>query len=103
MEELVVQHQDSGGTVTEERIGLVSSYSFEWRKEVHSVTVKAQNSQGYSTRNINMTLERHPKRKGMYLYRAEELLYPIHRLLVSQLRVSSWKHIFENTIFLENF
>lgn len=91
MEELVVQHQDSGGTVTEERIGLVSSYSFEWRKEVHSVTVKAQNSQGSSTRNTHMTLDRHPKRKSLlkntlngnvlYLYRAEGFLYPVHRLL----------------------
>ncbi|XP_071005936.1 leptin receptor-like isoform X1 [Oncorhynchus clarkii lewisi] len=63
VEGLVVQHQASGGIVTEERIGLVSSYRFEWREEVHSVTVKAQNSQGYSTRNINMTLERHPKRQ----------------------------------------
>uniref|UniRef100_A0A4W5PUX2 Leptin receptor n=1 Tax=Hucho hucho TaxID=62062 RepID=A0A4W5PUX2_9TELE len=63
VEGLVVQHQASGGIVTEERIGLVSSYRFELREEVHSVTVKAQNSQGYSTRNINMTLERHPKRQ----------------------------------------
>ncbi|CAB1332217.1 unnamed protein product, partial [Coregonus sp. 'balchen'] len=63
VEGLVVQHQASGGIVTEEQIGLVSSYRFAWREEVHSVTVKAQNSQGYSTRNINMTLERHPKRQ----------------------------------------
>ncbi|CAB1323928.1 unnamed protein product, partial [Coregonus sp. 'balchen'] len=73
VEALVVQHQDSGGTVTEEQIGLVSSYSFEWRGEVHSVTVKAQNSQGSSTRNTHMTLERHPKRQCVRSFSASRV------------------------------
>uniref|UniRef100_A0A4W5RDW2 Fibronectin type-III domain-containing protein n=1 Tax=Hucho hucho TaxID=62062 RepID=A0A4W5RDW2_9TELE len=73
VEELVVQHQDSGGTVTEERIDLVSSYSFEWRGEVHSVTVKAQNSQGSSTRNTHMTLDRHPKRQCVRSFSASRV------------------------------
>ncbi|KAM3876341.1 leptin receptor [Diretmus argenteus] len=58
----VVQHQASSGAVTRERIEPVASYSFEWNQEVHTVTVEAYNSLGSSTNNINMTLERQPKR-----------------------------------------
>ncbi|XP_071398759.1 leptin receptor [Centroberyx affinis] len=65
----VVQHQASGGTVTRERIELATSYSFEWSQEVHTVTVEAYNSLGSSANNINMTLERRPKRHCVQSFR----------------------------------
>uniref|UniRef100_A0A667ZIW4 Leptin receptor n=1 Tax=Myripristis murdjan TaxID=586833 RepID=A0A667ZIW4_9TELE len=65
----VVQHQTSSGAVTEERIELVTSYSFEWSQESHTVTVEAYNSLGSSTNNINMTLERRPKRHCVRSFR----------------------------------
>ncbi|XP_034149519.1 leptin receptor [Esox lucius] len=73
VEGLVVQHQASGGVVTEEHIGRVSTYSFEWKDEVHFVTVKAQNSQGISTGNTNMTLNRHLKGQCMQSFSASRL------------------------------
>ncbi|KAJ8357265.1 hypothetical protein SKAU_G00200590 [Synaphobranchus kaupii] len=54
----VVQHQTSAGTVWIERLGLISTYTFPWREEVHTVTVLAVNSLGPSTTNANMTLTR---------------------------------------------
>lgn len=59
----VVHHQTSSGTVTREEIELVSSYSFEWNQGSHTVTVEAYNSLGSSANNINMTLERQPRRR----------------------------------------
>ncbi|KAM4629312.1 leptin receptor [Polymixia lowei] len=64
----VVQHQTSGGAVTTERIDRGRPYSFEWNQEVHTVTVQAYNSLGSSTNNINMTLERQPKRRCVRLF-----------------------------------
>ncbi|XP_056132005.1 leptin receptor isoform X2 [Lampris incognitus] len=58
----VIQHQTSGGAVFRERLEQAASYSFEWSQEVHTVTVGAFNSLGSSTNNINMTLDRQPKR-----------------------------------------
>ncbi|XP_044056055.1 leptin receptor isoform X2 [Siniperca chuatsi] len=58
----IVQHQASSGLVMREQIELVSSYSFEWNQLLQTVTVEAYNSLGSSTNNINMTLERQPKR-----------------------------------------
>lgn len=43
---------------------MVSSYSFEWNQELHIVTVEAYNILGSSVNNVNMTLEKQPKRKG---------------------------------------
>ncbi|XP_039985106.1 leptin receptor isoform X2 [Xiphias gladius] len=66
----IVQHQASSGTVRRERIELVSSYSFEWNQELQTVTVEAYNSLGSSANNINMTLERQPKRRCVHWFRA---------------------------------
>uniref|UniRef100_A0A7N8X959 Leptin receptor n=1 Tax=Mastacembelus armatus TaxID=205130 RepID=A0A7N8X959_9TELE len=65
----IVQHQASSGTVTREQIEMVSSYSFEWNLELHTVTVEAYNSLGSSTNNINMTLDRQPKRHCLGSFR----------------------------------
>ncbi|KAJ7986310.1 hypothetical protein DPEC_G00338600 [Dallia pectoralis] len=73
VEGLVVQHQDSGGTVTEEDIGLVSTYSFEWKNEVHFVTVKANNSRGVSSSNTNMTLMKQPISQCMRSFSASRV------------------------------
>ncbi|XP_034035456.1 leptin receptor [Thalassophryne amazonica] len=59
----IVQHQDVNGIVSRQQLDLMSSYKFEWSQEVHTVTVEAYNSLGSSTNNINMTLEREPKRR----------------------------------------
>lgn len=59
----IIQHQASSVSVTREQIELASSYSFEWNQMLQTVTVEAYNSLGSSTNNINMTLERRPKRK----------------------------------------
>lgn len=59
----IVQHQASSGSVTREQIELASSYSFEWDHVPQTVTVEAYNSLGSSTNNVNMRLERQPKRK----------------------------------------
>ncbi|XP_067087950.1 leptin receptor [Osmerus mordax] len=69
-EDLVVQHQASGGAVVEEPIALVPSHRFEWRQEVHTVTVVARNPLGSSRQNINMTLDRHVKRPCLRWFRA---------------------------------
>ncbi|KAI3368569.1 hypothetical protein L3Q82_025575, partial [Scortum barcoo] len=59
----IVQYQAAGGSVMREQIELVSSYSFEWNQLPQTVTVEAYNSLGSSTNNINMTLERQPRRR----------------------------------------
>lgn len=41
-----------------------SSYSFEWNQMPQTVIVEAFNSLGSSTDNINMTLEKTPKRES---------------------------------------
>lgn len=58
-----VRHQSSNGAVIMEQIEKVSSYSFEWNRELNAVTVEASNSLGSSTNNINMTLDSQPKRE----------------------------------------
>ncbi|KAF7663963.1 hypothetical protein LDENG_00194070 [Lucifuga dentata] len=84
----VVQHQHSSGAVTRERIELVSSYSFEWNQEVHTVTVEAYNSLGSSSNNINMTLERQPRRRSVQSF---------HALVINSTCVSlSWS-LFDNS------
>ncbi|KAF0041905.1 hypothetical protein F2P81_005437 [Scophthalmus maximus] len=65
----IVQHQTSGGAVTREWIEPASSYSFEWNQELQTVTVEAYNSLGSSANNINMTLERQPKRHCVRSFR----------------------------------
>lgn len=59
----IVQHQDSSGSVMRRQIELASSYSFEWNQLPQTVTVAAYNSLGSSADNINMTLERQPRRE----------------------------------------
>lgn len=59
----VVQHQDPSGSLMREEIELASSYSFEWNQMPQTVTVEAYNSLGSSSNNINMTLNKQPKRK----------------------------------------
>nr|XP_046247693.1 leptin receptor isoform X2 [Scatophagus argus] len=61
----IVQHQDLSGSVMRKQIELASSYSFEWNQMLQTVTVEAYNNLGSSTNNINMTLERRPKRRCM--------------------------------------
>uniref|UniRef100_A0A672IAY5 Leptin receptor n=1 Tax=Salarias fasciatus TaxID=181472 RepID=A0A672IAY5_SALFA len=58
----IVQHQGAGGLVKRQRIKPMSSYSFEWNQEPQTVTVEAYNSLGNSSDNMNMTLDRKPKR-----------------------------------------
>ncbi|KAK2858151.1 hypothetical protein Q7C36_006070 [Tachysurus vachellii] len=61
---LVVVHQTSGGNVWSDDIIAPSSfYTFQWREEVHSITVMSRNSLGSSAENSNMTLVRQPKRQ----------------------------------------
>ena len=59
----VVQRQTSWGSIVSEKVDKVSSYSFEWNQEVHTVSVEAYNSLGSSTSNTKMTLERQFKRE----------------------------------------
>ncbi|XP_037326276.2 leptin receptor [Pungitius pungitius] len=62
----VVQFQASSGSVIRrEKIDTASSYSFQWDQELLAVTVEAYNDLGSSTNNINMTLERQPKRRSV--------------------------------------
>ncbi|XP_074491005.1 leptin receptor [Sebastes fasciatus] len=59
----IIQYQASSGSVMREKIELASSYSFEWNQVLQTVTVEAYNNLGSSANNINMTLERQPKRR----------------------------------------
>lgn len=61
----VVQHQASKGSiVSSEKIDVVSSYSFEWNQELHTVTVEAFNSLGNSASNTKMTLDGSVRRES---------------------------------------
>ncbi|GAA6082056.1 leptin receptor isoform X1, partial [Tachysurus ichikawai] len=61
---LIVVHQTSGGNVWSDDIIAPSSfYIFQWKEEVHSITVMSHNSLGSSAENSNMTLVRQPKRQ----------------------------------------
>uniref|UniRef100_A0A3B3U108 Leptin receptor-like n=1 Tax=Poecilia latipinna TaxID=48699 RepID=A0A3B3U108_9TELE len=64
----IVQHQASNGSVLRRQIDMVSSYSFEWNQELHIVTVEAYNSLGSSVNNVNMTLEKQPKRRCLHSF-----------------------------------
>ncbi|XP_061739696.1 leptin receptor [Nerophis ophidion] len=59
----IVQQSTSRGILKSETIEPTSSFSFEWDQNVQTVTVEAFNSLGRSKNNINMTLERRPKRR----------------------------------------
>uniref|UniRef100_A0A8C5BI57 Fibronectin type-III domain-containing protein n=1 Tax=Gadus morhua TaxID=8049 RepID=A0A8C5BI57_GADMO len=86
---LVVQHQTSWGTIISEKIGMVSSHSFEWNQEVHTVTVEAFNSLGNSNNNIKMTLGRQFKRHCVATFQVEVINSSCVSLLWSLLRNSS--------------
>ncbi|XP_068175396.1 leptin receptor isoform X2 [Antennarius striatus] len=60
---LVVRRWDSSGSVTREEMDVTSSYSFEWNQMPQTVSVEAFNNVGSSTKNINMTLDKQPKRR----------------------------------------
>nr|XP_057929720.1 leptin receptor isoform X2 [Doryrhamphus excisus] len=64
----IVQRHTANGILKSEKIELASSYSFEWDRDVQTVTVKAFNSLGSSRNNTNMTLERRPKRRGVHSF-----------------------------------
>ncbi|TVK90654.1 Leptin receptor [Bagarius yarrelli] len=65
----VVVHQTSGGNMWSDDIDAPSSfYTFQWREEVHSVTVMSRNSLGSSAKNSNMTLMRQPKRQCVHWF-----------------------------------
>ncbi|KAK7888992.1 hypothetical protein WMY93_024552 [Mugilogobius chulae] len=59
---LIIRHESLSGTVTEERVGLKSSHSFDWNQEVQTVTVETYNSLGRSAKNFNVTLNKQVKR-----------------------------------------
>ena len=63
MDGFIVLHQALNGSVKKIKTDLVSSYSFVWDQEFQTVTVGAFNSMGSSINNINMTLEKQPKRE----------------------------------------
>ncbi|XDV35775.1 hypothetical protein PO909_005658 [Leuciscus waleckii] len=63
VEGLVIEHQASGGAVWSKETTLAQFHSFQWREEVHTVTVMSRNALGISTRNSNMTLLHQPKRR----------------------------------------
>lgn len=84
----IVHYQSLSGTVMREEIDVVSSYSFEWNREVQTVTVEAYNSLGSSTNNINMTLERRPKRElavtvNLFCYSNMKVKLLVLRILVT--------------------
>lgn len=60
----VVERLSSTGAVVREHIPMESSYSFEWNQLPQTVTVEAYNSLGSSGNNINITLEKTPKRES---------------------------------------
>lgn len=60
----VVERLISTGSVIREHIRMAPSYSFEWNQLPQTVTVEAYNSLGSSGNNINMTLEKTPKRES---------------------------------------
>ncbi|XP_054644606.1 leptin receptor isoform X3 [Dunckerocampus dactyliophorus] len=68
----IVQHHTANGILKSKKTEIASSYSFEWDREVQTVTVEAFNSLGASRNNINMTLERRPKR---YCVRSFHVLF----------------------------
>ncbi|XP_036375713.1 leptin receptor [Megalops cyprinoides] len=68
VEGFVVQHQTSGGAVWSESVGLVSTYTFPWHKDVQTVTVLARNSLGTSSRNSNMILNRRSKPQSVHSF-----------------------------------
>ncbi|XP_032428229.1 leptin receptor isoform X1 [Xiphophorus hellerii] len=90
----MVQHQALNGTVLRRQIDMVSSYSFEWNQELHIVTVEAYNILGSSVNNVNMTLEKQPKRRCVHSF---------HVLVINSTCVSlSWSllHISSVPLFM---
>uniref|UniRef100_A0A3B5LGE9 Leptin receptor n=1 Tax=Xiphophorus couchianus TaxID=32473 RepID=A0A3B5LGE9_9TELE len=90
----IVQHQALNGTVLRRQIDMVSSYSFEWNQELHIVTVEAYNILGSSVNNVNMTLEKQPKRRCVHSF---------HVLVINSTCVSlSWSllHISAVPLFM---
>ncbi|XP_069009275.1 leptin receptor [Embiotoca jacksoni] len=78
----IVQRQSSSGSVQRVQIERASSYSFEWSQELQTVTVEAYNSLGSSANNMNMTLEKQPKRRCVHSF---------HAVIINSTRVSlSW-------------
>ncbi|KAG7263503.1 hypothetical protein CRUP_014245, partial [Coryphaenoides rupestris] len=68
----VVQYQTSRGSIVgREKIDVVSSYSFEWNQEIHTVTVEAFNSLGSSASNTKMTLDGSVRRRCVESFQVE--------------------------------
>ncbi|KAL6458143.1 hypothetical protein MHYP_G00333730 [Metynnis hypsauchen] len=67
---LVVMHQVLGGVVWSDDVALGSFYTFQWKEEVHTITVMSRNSLGFSAKNSNMTLVRQPKRQCVRSFHA---------------------------------
>ncbi|XP_051563114.1 leptin receptor-like isoform X1 [Myxocyprinus asiaticus] len=70
VEGLVILHQASGGAMWLNETTLASFHSFQWREDVHTVTVMSRNALGISTWNSNMTLLRQPKRQCVHSFSA---------------------------------
>ncbi|KAF7711805.1 leptin receptor isoform X1 [Silurus meridionalis] len=68
VQRLIVVHQTSGGNVWSDDIAPSSFYTFQWGKEIHSITVISRNSLGSSAKNSNMTLVRQPKRQCVHRF-----------------------------------
>ncbi|XP_033937667.1 leptin receptor isoform X2 [Pseudochaenichthys georgianus] len=64
----IVQYQPLSGSVRREQMELASSYSFQWNQVPQTVTVEAYNNLGSSANNINMTLEKQPKRRCVHSF-----------------------------------
>ncbi|XP_056114810.1 leptin receptor isoform X2 [Rhinichthys klamathensis goyatoka] len=78
VEDLVIEHQASGGAVWSKETTLAQFHSFQWRKEVHTVTVMSRNALGISTRNSNMTLLHQPKRRCVRSFSAVANVSCVH-------------------------
>ncbi|KAJ8392567.1 hypothetical protein AAFF_G00074450 [Aldrovandia affinis] len=68
VEGLVVKHQTSNGAVWSETVGHVSTYTFSWTEDVHTITVLAHNDLGSSSRNSKMILIRSTKPKSIHSF-----------------------------------
>ncbi|KAM4575610.1 leptin receptor [Fundulus diaphanus] len=85
----IVQHQASNGSILRRQIDTVSSYSFEWNQDFHVLTVEAYNSLGSSVNNVNMTLEKQPKRRCLHSFHVSVINSTCVSLSWSLLHISS--------------
>ncbi|XP_061096573.1 leptin receptor isoform X2 [Conger conger] len=68
VEGLTIKHQTSRGSVWLENLDRVSTYTFSWTEDAHTVTVLAHNALGSSTKNSYMTLARGTKSQSVHSF-----------------------------------